>query len=151
MKYVRYGQYLASALLAGAASGHAAAMYVCDGADGVDGVEYRDDAQAANCRRRTLAPIGRIGATSAGKAMNDAPPVPVTKAVDGDRKAVMRERLAAERKRLDELRREYNGGAPERRGEERNYARYQARTAALAEAIAQSGKAIAALEQALRE
>ncbi|WP_050466109.1 hypothetical protein [Herbaspirillum chlorophenolicum] len=136
----------AAALLAGAAAGHAADMYVCTGSGGV---EYRDDARAANCRKGVLAPVGAVSGDGVGKGRQDVPPaVPIAEERSN---TDVRERLAAERKKLGELRREYNGGEPERRGGERNYARYQSRTAALKDAISQSEAAIAVLEQALQD
>lgn len=51
------------------------------------------------------------------------------KARDADRRAILEQELRAETQKLDALRKEYNNGEPERRGDERNYAKYQERTA----------------------
>lgn len=141
----RHGLGWAAALLA-CAAGQAADIYVCVGSGGV---EYRDDARAAHCRKSVLAPLGAVSGNGIATERKDLPP---TAPADEERSRIaLRERLAAERNRLDALRREYNGGEPERRGDERNYARYQARSAALQAAIGQSAAAVAALEQALRD
>jgi hypothetical protein len=51
------------------------------------------------------------------------------KARDADRRSILEQELRAETEKLAALRKEYNNGEPERRGDERNYAKYQERTA----------------------
>ena len=51
--------------------------------------------------------------------------------------------------RLVELRQEFNGGEPERRGDERNYARYLERVAEMKAAIGRKEADIAAIRREL--
>lgn len=69
------------------------------------------------------------------------------RARDADRRQILTDELNAEMHKLDELRREFNNGEPERRGDERNYAKYQERVASLRGAIARSEQNVAALQR----
>ena len=71
------------------------------------------------------------------------------KARDNDRREILNDELRAEQQRLAELRAEYKNGEPDRLGNERNYAKYQARVAQLGEAIARSQANIEALNREL--
>ncbi len=53
------------------------------------------------------------------------------RARDSDRRTVLQAELSAAERRLAELKAEYNNGNPERRGDERNFAKYQERVADL--------------------
>lgn len=93
-----------------------------------------------------------------------APPVP-SKAADGrppqrtdsaaqrsrdsDRRRILEDELAAEQKRLTELRAEFNNGEPERRGDERNYQRYLDRVERLKADISRSEANIDSLRREL--
>uniref|UniRef100_UPI00403F546C DUF4124 domain-containing protein n=1 Tax=Massilia sp. METH4 TaxID=3123041 RepID=UPI00403F546C len=69
------------------------------------------------------------------------------RARDADRRQILTDELNAEMQKLGELRREYNNGEPERRGDERNYAKYQERVASLRDAIARSELNVQALQR----
>jgi len=69
------------------------------------------------------------------------------RARDADRRQILTDELNAEMQKLGELRREFNNGEPERRGDERNYAKYQERVASLRGAIARSEQNVAALQR----
>ena len=69
------------------------------------------------------------------------------RARDADRRQILTDELNAEMQKLGELRREFNNGEPERRGDERNYAKYQERVASLRDAIARSEQNVAALQR----
>jgi hypothetical protein len=69
------------------------------------------------------------------------------KARDADRRGILEDELKNEQQKLTELRREFNGGEPERRGDERNYAKYQERVAALRDSISRSEKNVDALKR----
>lgn len=138
---MKLNQWMAMpALLAGVAAAGAAEVYVCRG-DG--GIEYRQDPGGRDCRRARLATIGSVGAQPAPPARQQA----IVPAAPPD---TPRARLADERARLEALRREYNGGEPERRGDERNYAKYLQRAAALKAAIDAAEARIVGLEQDAR-
>ena len=69
------------------------------------------------------------------------------RARDADRRAILEDELKTETQKLTELRRDFNGGEPERRGDERNYAKYQERVAAMRDSISRSEKNVDALKR----
>lgn len=69
------------------------------------------------------------------------------RARDADRRGILEDELKNETQKLAELRKEFNNGEPERRGDERNYAKYQERVAALRDSIGRSEKNIEALKR----
>ncbi len=68
---------------------------------------------------------------------------------DSDRRLVLENELRSAETKLAELKREYADGNPERRGDERNYAKYQERVAELKAAIGRQESDIAALKREL--
>jgi hypothetical protein len=68
---------------------------------------------------------------------------------DGERRRILEDELRAEEERVARLREEFNGGEPERRGDERNYARYQERVQRLQEDIQRGENNIVALRREL--
>jgi predicted RNase H-like nuclease (RuvC/YqgF family) len=71
------------------------------------------------------------------------------RARDSDRRAVLTAELRDAEARLAALKAEYNNGEPERRGDERNYAKYQERVAELKAAVSRQEADIAALKREL--
>ena len=71
------------------------------------------------------------------------------RARDSDARRILAEELQREQFALAELRREYNDGQPERRGDERNYQRYLDRVAEMRAAIARKEADVAALRREL--
>ncbi len=71
------------------------------------------------------------------------------KARDNERRDILSDELRSEEKKLAELKREFNGGEPERHGDEKNYAKYQERTAQLRDNVARSEKNVEALRREL--
>jgi hypothetical protein len=69
------------------------------------------------------------------------------RARDDDRREILNEELHAEEKKLADLRRDFNNGEPERQGNEKNYAKYQARVAQMRDDIARSERNIEALKR----
>jgi len=63
----------------------------------------------------------RVGASPEGFPKVDPA---AQRARDQDRRRILEEELRKEEARLAELQKEYNGGEPERRGDERNYQKY---------------------------
>jgi hypothetical protein len=57
--------------------------------------------------------------------------------------------MKIEEDKLAALKKEFNNGEPERRGDERNYAKYQERVASMQEDIGRSEKNIEALKREL--
>jgi hypothetical protein len=71
------------------------------------------------------------------------------KARDNDRRQILLDEMRIEEQKLSNLRKEYNNGEPERRGDERNYAKYQERVAGMKEDIGRTEKNIEALKREL--
>lgn len=153
--------------LAGAPSLAAAQIYLC--ADAAGRKELTDTAKPG-CKLLDLpgatipAPPRRSGGTSGGTSSGgsregaarpySAPPAAYPsvdsaeqRARDADRRGILEEELRNEQQKLAELRREFNNGEPERRGDERNYAKYQERVATLRDGISRSEKNVEALRR----
>lgn len=73
----------------------------------------------------------------------------VQRARDSDRRAVLSAELRDAEARLAALKTEYNNGEPERRGDERNFAKYQDRVAEMKAAITRQEADIAAIKREL--
>jgi hypothetical protein len=71
------------------------------------------------------------------------------RARDSDARRILGEELRREEAKLAEMQREFNNGEPERRGDERNYARYQERVAAMRAAIQRKEADLAAIRREL--
>lgn len=69
------------------------------------------------------------------------------RARDDDRREILNDELRAEQKKLADLRRDFNGGEPERMGNERNYAKYQERVASMRDEIGRTERNIEALQR----
>jgi hypothetical protein len=68
---------------------------------------------------------------------------------DSDRRRILSDELRTEEGKLAELQREFNAGEPERRGDERNFAKYQQRVAEMRAAISRREADVAALKREL--
>ena len=69
------------------------------------------------------------------------------RARDSDARLILDEELKKEEGQLAALQKDYNNGAPERRGEERNFQKYQERVAELKAAVARKESDIAAIKR----
>ncbi|MDO8654085.1 MAG: DUF4124 domain-containing protein [Undibacterium sp.] len=69
------------------------------------------------------------------------------KARDSDRKQILLDELKTEEQKLGNLKKDYNNGEPERRGDERNFAKYQDRTTMMKDDISRTEKNIEALKR----
>jgi hypothetical protein len=101
-------------------------------------------------------PAPRPGASAAagGGTAQPAPPPGANRidpaaqrARDSDARRILGEELRREEEALANLQREFNGGEPERRGDERNFARYQERVAEMRAAIQRKEADIAAIRR----
>jgi len=110
--------------------------------DPVIAAPARREAPAARPRQPSAAPTPAVAA-GAFPRVDSAE----QKARDADRRQILTDELNAEMQKLGELRREFNNGEPERRGDERNYAKYQERVANLKTAIARSEQNVEALKR----
>ncbi|WP_243748333.1 hypothetical protein [Roseateles toxinivorans] len=71
------------------------------------------------------------------------------KSRDTDARRILEAELRKEEERLQALQKEYNGGEPERRGDERNYQRYIDRVAEMKASISRKESDIAAIKREL--
>jgi hypothetical protein len=140
---------------------HAQEVYVCIDENGVK--EYKNTGITTGCKKVDLpdvttfeAPQKRAPApVTAAKAATPTPPdfpridSGTQKARDSERRQILSDELKSEEQKLAELKKEYNNGEPERRGDERNYAKYQDRVASLKEGVGRSEKNIEALRREL--
>jgi hypothetical protein len=158
------GLALALALAAGGAARAQGAIYKCQPPNG--STEYTDVYRGSYCKPMDLpglaipAPPKRQGTPARGNGAAPAAAGATTtpgdfprvdgaeqRARDADRRAILEDELKNEQQKLAELRKEFNGGEPERRGDERNYAKYQERVAALRDGISRAEKNVDALKR----
>jgi hypothetical protein len=141
---------------------HAQAVYKCVDASGTT---LYTDTLRPNCKALDLPSGGatttipgpakragtptRVAGSPAPAAPLDFPKVNTSqqRARDDDRREILNDELRSEESRLAELRREFNGGEPERQGNERNYAKYQERVAQLKDNIGRAEKNVDALKR----
>jgi hypothetical protein len=71
------------------------------------------------------------------------------RARDSDARAILEAELKREEEALAALQKDFNGGEPERKGEERNFVRYQERVEEMRNAIARKQADVAALRREL--
>ena len=73
----------------------------------------------------------------------------VQRARDAEARRILSTELRREEERLEQLKREFNNGEPERRGDERNFAMYQQRVAEMRAVIVRKESDIAAIRREL--
>lgn len=147
--------FLLTGLAAGAQAGN---VYKCIDANGhptftdVNGrgctVLILDSTIPAPPQHRSAAPLRSAAAAPASSPV-DFPKVNTSqqRARDDDRREILNDELRSEEKKLGELRRDFNGGEPERQGGEKNYAKYQERVAQMRDNIGRAEKNIDALKR----
>jgi hypothetical protein len=169
MSYSRYlcsglGGALILMLWVGAAQ---AQIYRCENSNGV--IEYSNaptSGRERGCKAVDLPSITTIPAPKSAPRANatgtSAPTTrtpspegfpkvdgPTQKARDSDRRRILEDELAKEEAKLTELRKEFNGGEPDRRGDERNYQKYLDRVQRLKDDIERSEVNTASLKREL--
>lgn len=98
-------------------------------------------------RPRAGTPVPPVAAATRGPTMRVDPNE--QRARDADRRAILGAELRREEQALAELLREFNGGEPERRGDERNFQKYQERVAEMKASIARKESDVAAIKREL--
>lgn len=156
---------LAAGLLAGAAGparAQGGTVYRCPGppvlyTDALSPEEARD----RGCRTIEGAPItviqgprpraaGANGAAASAARASEARVEPAAQRQrDADARRILEAELKREEDKLVALKRDYNNGEPERRGDERNFANYLERVAQMKAGIARSESDIAAIKREL--
>lgn len=136
-------------------------VYVCVDENGVK--EYKNTGVTKGCRKVDLPDVTTVPAPVRKSAPAPAPTAKATttppefprvdtgtqKTRDGERRQILSDELKAEERKLSELKQEFNNGEPERRGDERNYAKYQDRVASLKDDIGRTEKNVEALRREL--
>jgi hypothetical protein len=110
-------------------------------------------AQPASPRQGGATPQGNGGAAQGGSGTSGTaagfprvdPSAQRTR--DLDRRRILEDELKKEEARLGELRAEFNGGEPDRRGDERNFQKYLDRVQRLKEDIARSESSVSSLRR----
>jgi hypothetical protein len=167
---------VASAMLFSAAQ---AQIYRCDNNGVIDYNNSVNSAKSKNCTVASLPAVTTIPApvlpppkaaptASASPASSTSTPKPATstaaaspggfprvdastqRARDTDRAAILGEERRKESTRLEELKKEFNNGEPERRGDERNYQRYLDRVEKLKEEIQRSEGNVKSLDREIQ-
>ena len=92
-------------------------------------------------------PRPRAAATAASRPADSRVDPASQRARDSDARSILTEELRREEQRLAALQAEYSNGEPERRGDERNYARYAERLAEMKSALQRKEADIAAIKR----
>jgi len=145
-------------------------VYLCIDSEGRR--EYKNTGSTARCKKVELSGVVTVTSSPATRAsvapsvtpsVTPAAPRPAVtspasfprvntaeqKARDSDRRQILMDEMKIEETKLASLKRDYNNGEPERHGDERNYAKYQERTAAMKDDLARTERNIEALKREL--
>jgi hypothetical protein len=134
-----------------------AQIYRCESADGTP---LYQNSPGKNCKALDLPSLTTVPAvrtpaartaSAASAAPADFPKVDpaAQRGRDSDRRKILQDELEREQARLEEFRKEYNGGEPERLGSERNYQKYLDRVERLKSDIARAESNVASLRREL--
>ncbi|MBI5258453.1 MAG: hypothetical protein HY855_18245 [Burkholderiales bacterium] len=152
------GQTPASAPPPPAATPGGVTVYRCPGPDGPHYTNALTPAEARDrgCRTIEGTPITVVqmpkarppaSGTAAAKPGDARVDPNAQRERDNDARRILEAELRREEDKLAALRREYNNGEPERRGDERNYQTYLDRVSALKASITRSESDIAAIKR----
>ncbi len=133
-------------------------IFLCD--DGRGSKEYKNTGTTKGCKKIDLPGITTVPGlprkpavvTAAARQTSSPPDFPkvdstVQKARDNDRRQILLDEMRTEEQKLADLKKEFNNGEPERRGDERNYAKYQDRVATMKDELGRTEKNIDALKR----
>ncbi len=153
---------LAALLLLGASAAARANsdIFVCEDAEGRK--TYQNTGAGRGCKRLDVQPALSVPAPrqpQGRSASVEARPISpasfprvdsqTQRTRDGDRRRILEDELGAEESKLQDLRTEYNSGAPQRLAGERSDARYQERVARLQAEVQRTENNIASLKREL--
>ena len=124
-------------------------LYKCVDASG--GVTYANTGSTKGCTKIAVDPVVIPKLSTPQKAQASPSTFPkvdstTQKARDTDRRRILDDELRDKEAKLADLKREYNGGEPERQGNERNYQRYLDRVERLKADIARSESDIGSIK-----
>lgn len=125
--------------------------------------EYKNTGATKGCKRIDTANVTVIAAPRRGPVVaqtasikasgspSDFPKIDsaTQRTRDNDRRQILLDEMKTEEGKLAGLKKDFNGGEPERQGNERNYAKYQERVAGMKEEIGRTEKNIEALRREL--
>lgn len=158
MKSTIFGIVLLAAVCS-TAHAQSSDVYLC--VDERGNKEYKNTGGTKGCKQVDLpgittvpAPRPRPVVAQTASARQTASPADFPK-VDGgtqkvrdnDRRQILVDELKNEEQKYAALQKEFNGGEPERRGDERNYAKYQERVASMKEDLSRTEKNVEALKR----
>lgn len=133
-----------------------AQIYRCESADGTP---LFQNSPGKNCKAMDLPSLTTVpsartpaaGPRTANATSSDFPRVDASaqRSRDSDRKRILQDELTKEQARLEDVRKEYNGGEPERQGNERNYQKYLDRVERLKDDITRAETNVASLRREL--
>lgn len=128
----------------------AGGVFKCVDRDG--NITYGNVGDVKGCKKidtdaPNTVPFPKPSAPTAGRAPGKAEGSGAQRARDTDRRRILQEELASEEKKLADLKKEYNSGEPERRGDEKNFVRYQERTDKLRADVTRSESNIESLRR----
>ena len=124
--------------------------------------EYKNTGATKGCKKIDLAGVTIIpgpkhspvvaqtaSAKPAASSPGDFPRIDsgTQKARDNDRRQILLDEMKTEENKLANQKKDFNGGEPERQGDERNFAKYQERVAAMKDDIGRTEKNIEALKR----
>jgi anti-sigma28 factor (negative regulator of flagellin synthesis) len=168
MKTLSFSVFLPAMVLCAAfmSPAHAQSdVYVCMNGDGTR--EYKNTGETKGCKRVDMQGVSMIpspykkpvvqtaafnrpaGTASGAASPADFPKIDSTtqKARDTDRMQILTEEMKVEERKLAALKQDFNNGEPERRGDERNFAKYQDRVASMKDDVSRTEKNIEALKR----
>ena len=128
----------------------AGGVFKCVDRDG--NITYGNVGDVKGCKKidteaPNTVPFPKPSAPTAGRAPSKSEGSGAQRTRDTDRRRILQEELASEEKKLAELKKEFNGGEPERRGDEKNFAKYQERTDKLKADVTRSESNIESLRR----
>ena len=136
-----------------ALTAHAQSSEIFQCTDDNGKIEYKNTGSTKGCKKLAVDPVVVPKLAPPGKTVSQASPQGFPKvdntsqkARDNDRKHILEDELKTQETRLADLKREYNGGEPERQGNERNYQRYLDRVDRLKADIARAESDITSIK-----
>lgn len=142
------------------AQAQAAEVWVCTDDHGKR--EYKNTGATKGCKRVDLPSLTMVPAppkrpavqqtvAKSSSSPSDFPKIDsgTQKTRDNDRRQILLDEMKTEEDKLASLKKEFNNGEPERRGDERNFAKYQERVATMQEDIGRVEKNVEALKREL--
>ncbi|MDO4232359.1 MAG: DUF4124 domain-containing protein [Lautropia sp.] len=147
---------LASSVASLASAQSATRVYRCDGPNGTP---LYQNSPGKGCELLDLPPINSVPAAKLPEVLRNGSTSGASSGArvsqsqqrgrDSDRRRILETELAREQSRLEEARKAYNDGAPERHADERNYQKYLDRVESLKQQVTQAEQNVSSLQREL--